>query len=82
MRTEINEKQGRRSERRVEARVKEAKQGKNSWKVGGRGVSSPPNGVQGQSPWRRLGIDICEVYNCQKRNFLPGNAGHSRQIDI
>ena len=57
MRAEINEKQGRLSERSEDARVKGAKQGKSSWEVGGRGVSSPPNGVQGQSPWQRLGID-------------------------
>ena len=78
MRTEINKKRGRPSERSEEARAKGAKRGKNSWGVGG----EPPTGSrprQGRSP-RKIGI--FEVYNCQKRNFLAGNAGHSRQIDI
>ena len=36
----------------------------------------------GVGPWQGLGSDIFEVYNCQKRNFLPRNAGYSREIDI
>ena len=85
MRTEINKKRGRPSEHREEAPAKGAKQGKNSLGVGH--AVRPSNVVQGQSPWRGLvqsprTIDIFEVYNCQKRNFLAGNAGHPRQIDI
>ena len=85
MTTEINKKRGRPSEPSEEARAKGGKGGKNSWGVGEATVS-PSNEVQGQSPWRGLGrsskkIGIFEVYNCQKRNFLAGNAGHSRQID-
>ena len=33
----------------------------------------------GNNSWGRGGIGIFEVYDCQKCNFLAGNAGHSRQ---
>ena len=48
MRTEINKKRGRSSERSEEARAKEAKRGKNSWGV----VSPPPpqTGSRGAAP--------------------------------
>ena len=46
MRTEINKKRERPSERSEEARGKEAKQGKNSWGVGGGGAVSRSNGVK------------------------------------
>ena len=71
MRTEINKKRRRPSERSEEARGKGAKRGNNSW---GGWWGSSPGGVWGSF----------EVYNCQKRNFLikrdflAGNAGHSR----
>ena len=50
MRTEINKKRGRPSERSEEARAKGAKQDKNNSGVGGGGggeLQAPPNGVQG-----------------------------------
>ena len=46
MRTELNKKRRRPSERSEEARGKGAKQGKNSWGVGGGGAVSRPNGVK------------------------------------
>ena len=80
MRTEINKKQGRPSEDSEEAPAKGAKQGKNSLGVGGRGRRCTPlQWSPGAEPRK---IDVFEVYNCQKRHFLAGNAGHSRQIDI
>ena len=48
MRTEINKKRGRPSERSEEARAKGAKRGKNSWGVGwgeGGAVSPPQRGL-------------------------------------
>ena len=45
MRTEINKKRERPSERSEEARGKGAKRGKNSWGVGGGGAVSRSNGV-------------------------------------
>ena len=50
MRTEINKKRGRPSERSEEARAKGAKRGKNSREVG----------VQGQRPWRGPSRDPSE----------------------
>ena len=54
MRTEINKKPGRPSERSEEARAKGAKRGNNRWGVGGGGEGAvsppPPNGVQGAGP--------------------------------
>ena len=46
MRTEINKKRERPSERSEEARGKGVKRGKNSWGVGGEGAVSRSNGVK------------------------------------
>ena len=50
MRTEINKKRGRSSERSEEARDKGAKQGNNIWGVGGGGAVSPDPPPPPQGP--------------------------------
>ena len=83
MRTEINKKPGRPSERSEEARAKGAKRGNNRWGVGGGGEGAvsppPPMGYRGRGP-RKIGI--FEVCNYQKRNFLAGNAGYSKFLPL